>query len=78
MPVLQEQRTQSSREIKSLGLFLSTQEQEKKRLLHDLDAQRRREVEATKTACKVEAEKQLQDALNKSSQHFWEHLLQCL
>jgi chromosome segregation ATPase len=78
LPVLQEQLTQSSREIKSLRLSLSTQLLEKKRLLHDLEAKRRRDIDATKNASKLEAEKQVQAALNKNSQQFWEQVLQCL
>ena len=61
-----------------MELSLSTKEQENKKLHQDLEGKRHRDVVAAKNACKVEAEKQIEDELNKSSQQFWEHLLQCL
>jgi chromosome segregation ATPase len=78
VPVLQEQVKQSANQIKSLELTLSTKEQEKKRLFNDLDAKRHLDVETAKNACQVEAEKQLEDALNKKHQDFGEQLLQSL
>jgi chromosome segregation ATPase len=74
VPVLQEQLNLSDRKIKSLELNLAIQEQEKKKLLRDLDSKRHRDVEAAKIACKVEAEKQLEDKLNE----FGEQVLHCL
>jgi hypothetical protein len=78
VPTLQEKVKQSVNQIKSLELKLSNQDQEKKKLLRDLDSKRLSDIDVAQKAGQVEAEKQLEDALNKSSQQFGEHLLQCL
>jgi hypothetical protein len=78
LPSLQEKANQSVNQIKSLELKLSNQEQEKKKLLRDLDAKRRRDVDIAKNASKLEAEKQIQAALNKEYQEFGGQVLKCL
>jgi chromosome segregation ATPase len=76
LPSLQEKANQSVNQIKLLELKLSNQEQEKKKLLRDLDAKRRRDVDIAKNASKLEAEKQVQAALNKEYQEFGGQVLQ--
>jgi chromosome segregation ATPase len=78
LPVLQEQLNQSDRKIKSLELKLSNQEQEKKKLLRDLDAKRRRDVDIAKNASKLEVEKQVQAALSNDHQELRNQALQGL
>jgi chromosome segregation ATPase len=78
VPILQERLNHCAKQIKSLELRLSTKVQENKKLHQDFEAKRVSDIDAAKNACKVEAEKHLEDALSKEHQEFGEQVLQCL